>query len=88
MKAQACRRCIEAAQAAGEVVEFLHDPPAKCKACDSAAVMRAVSEQFTMRTPHWWVANGVVVVPIWIVELIKQRPKFVEVPLQGPSRSA
>ena len=78
MKTEACRRCIESAQAAGEIVAFLKEPPEKCRNCADAPVIRALSEQFKMRTPRWWVVNGIVVVPIWIVERIKQHPKFSE----------
>jgi hypothetical protein len=33
--------------------------------------MRIAADQFRMRLPHWWVVDGTVVVPIWIVELLK-----------------
>jgi hypothetical protein len=37
--------------------------------------MQVVAEQFRMRLPRWWVVQGNVVVPIWIVELLKKHPE-------------
>jgi hypothetical protein len=33
--------------------------------------MRVVSEQFRMGVSQWWVVDGVVVVPVWAVEILK-----------------
>jgi hypothetical protein len=33
--------------------------------------MRAVTNQYRMRLPRWWVVNNVIVVPMWIVESLR-----------------
>jgi hypothetical protein len=32
----------------------------------------AMSRKFQLHLPRWWVVDGVVVVPIWIVECIRK----------------
>jgi hypothetical protein len=42
-----------------------------CKNCKHHTDIRAVATQFLAGLPKWWVVNGRVVVPIWIVEQLK-----------------
>jgi hypothetical protein len=79
---QACGRCLLAAKTVTDAVEGLAaliDSASPCESCVHQSAMRIVAEQFRMRLPRWWVVDGKVVVPIWIVELLKSYPgKFVE----------
>jgi hypothetical protein len=45
-----------------------------CDDCTHQATMQAVTSQFRLRLPRWWVVNNVTVVPIWIVEFIRMHP--------------
>jgi len=35
--------------------------------------MKVVAEQYQMRRPRWWMVGSTVVVPIWVVEILKTR---------------
>jgi hypothetical protein len=71
MNSASCRRCIELAETAREALAVLNNPPTQCKTCTQSSIMHIAAEQFRMRLPHWWVVGGTVVVPIWVVELLK-----------------
>jgi hypothetical protein len=71
MNSGSCRHCIELAETAREALEVLNNPPKQCMTCIQSPIMRIAADQFRMRLPHWWVVDGTVVVPIWIVELLK-----------------
>jgi len=71
MKSSPCRPCIESDATASDILAMLNNPPEKCSHCASSVVMRVVSEQFRMGVSQWWVVDGVVVVPVWAVELLK-----------------
>jgi hypothetical protein len=57
-------------------MEFLRGVRTACDSCRRQPGMRAVIEQFQMRQVRWWVVNGVVVVPIWIVEHLRMHPEL------------
>jgi hypothetical protein len=80
MKPEACRRCIGRAETAEEVLAILNSPPEKCANCSDAAVLRVVCEQYQMRTPHWWLVDGALAVPIWVVELLNHHVDFTPQP--------
>jgi len=70
MKSESCRRCIGFAETAEDALAILNSPPGKCADCANSAMMRTVCEQFQMRVPHWWLVDGTLAVPIWVVELV------------------
>ncbi len=72
MPVESCRHCIESVTSVHEALAILNSPPRRCETCSQAKTMRNVVEQFRTRQPHWWVVDGAVVVPIWIVELLKK----------------
>ena len=80
MKPEACRRCIGLAETAEEVLAILNTPPDRCASCSGSAIMRVVCEQYQMRAPHWWLVDGTLAVPIWVVELVNNH---VDVEAQG-----
>ena len=67
-----CRACIEWTECLEKVKTVLADSFSSCDDCEQQATMRTIANQFRMRLPRWWVVNNVVVVPIWIVELLRQ----------------
>jgi hypothetical protein len=73
VETKSCRRCLEWTNSPKKVMEILTNQDGACEGCAQRAVIRTVSEQFQTRQPHWWVVDNAVVVPIWIVELLKSR---------------
>jgi hypothetical protein len=43
-----------------------------CETCAHHVAMNVLIDQFRNRRPQWWVVDGAVVVPIWIVESLKK----------------
>jgi hypothetical protein len=73
---ESCRRCLEWTHSPKKVLEVLTNQDSACAGCAQQTVIRTVNEQFQTRQPHWWVVDDVVVVPIWIVELLKSHREF------------
>jgi hypothetical protein len=59
----------------GHVKKLLHSQSV-CVHCEDHADIRAVVRQYRMGISRWWVVNNSVVVPIWIVELLKKTPEL------------
>ena len=70
MNLDACRRRIGQAETAEAILALLNNPPDRCADCSDSAALRTVCEQYQMRTPHGWLVNGALAVPIWAVELL------------------
>jgi hypothetical protein len=73
MNSEACRDCIASKTSPEKVIEILLNQPSQCKNCAHQDVIRVVANKFRTRLHKWWVINGTVIVPIWIVESIKRR---------------
>jgi hypothetical protein len=58
------------------VIQILAKQWSACEHCAHQSVIRKLVEQFRMRRPRWWVVDGDVVVPIWIVERLKKHPEL------------
>lgn len=86
MKTETCRRCIGRAETAEEVLAILNSTPVKCANCSDAAVLRVVCEQYQMRAPHWWLVDGALAVPIWVVELLNHHVDVTPQPVRTPAR--
>jgi hypothetical protein len=88
MKPEACRRCIGLAETAEEVLAILNSPPDRCASCSESGVMRVVCEQYRMRSPHWWLVDGALAVPIWVVELINKHVEISRTTVHGVPRQS
>jgi hypothetical protein len=79
---KACGHCLVSAKTVADALEALDaliNPASPCETCTHQSALRIVVKQFRLRLPRWWVVDGKVVVPIWIVELLKKHPeKFAE----------
>jgi hypothetical protein len=75
VKPKSCRGCIESSDSTGEMVEVLNNGTSECASCPHEPVIRNVNEQFRMKRPRWWLVNGEVVVPVWLVERVKKSPR-------------
>jgi hypothetical protein len=67
----ACRVCFERAKSPEKVRDVFRTQFRGCDDCDHIETMRAVTNQYRMRLPRWWVVNNVIVVPMWIVESLR-----------------
>jgi hypothetical protein len=47
-----------------------------CAGCPEQSVMRKLVRQYQKGQPRWWVVDNVVVVPIWMVELMRRAPEI------------
>jgi hypothetical protein len=86
MKPEACRRCIGFAETAEDVLAILNSPPDKCAACSDAAVLRVVCDQYQMGSSHWWLVDGALAVPIWVVELLNNHVEVAATTVHGTPR--
>jgi hypothetical protein len=71
MKSDSCSRCAGWTGSPKRALDVLNARWSACDNCAEQKVIRVVSEQFRLRQPRWWTVGGTVVVPIWIVELLK-----------------
>jgi hypothetical protein len=55
------------------VQEILNNQLGACAGCADQAVINAVVRQYQRGQPRWWVVNNIIVVPIWVVELLRQK---------------
>ena len=80
-----CRHCLASAKTAPQALEALHalnNQLIPCEHCAHQAIMHVVADQFRMGMPQWWVVDGAVVVPIWIVELFKNHRELSVTPVR------
>ena len=70
-----CNRCLEWTTSVESVLEVLNNDgdPCACQGCGSQKQMKTVAEQYRTRRPRWWIVGSTVVVPIWIVETLRNR---------------
>lgn len=68
-----CGRCPGWTNSLVDVLSFLNDEWSACEGCTQKEVMRVLARQFRSRQPQWWVVDGRVVIPIWIVERLRNR---------------
>ena len=58
------------------VIRILQDDWGRCEGCTNGDVLEVLIKQFRLRAPRWWVVDGAVIVPIWIVEKLKKYPEL------------
>jgi len=73
MNPKSCRACFESAQSIDAVREVLSPTFSTCDHCTHKSVMHSLKNQYQWRLPRWWVVDGAVVIPMWMVELLKIR---------------
>ena len=44
-----------------------------CDDCPRTNALQIAAQQFRLRRPQWWVVNGKMAVPIWVVERLRNR---------------
>jgi hypothetical protein len=71
-----CTGCLGSAESIDDVLKILKDEWSACDSCPGAPVVRVLAEQYRRRHPQWWVVDGNLVVPIWIVEKIRRHRDF------------
>ncbi|MCC7487125.1 MAG: hypothetical protein IT529_19305 [Burkholderiales bacterium] len=73
MSSKPCGRCRDWATSPEVLPEVLGNRWSACDGCTHERHMKAVTEQYQTRRPRWWMVGNVVVVPIWMVEVLKTR---------------
>ena len=68
-----CGRCRGWAESLVGVLDVLENGWSACEECSNHQVMRVVAKQFQSRESQWWVVDGRVVIPVWIVEHLRNR---------------
>ena len=53
------------------VLAILNGEWSACEDCAHKEVMRVVVRQYQLRQPQWWVVGGRVVIPMWMVERLR-----------------
>jgi len=73
VQAKSCNHCLSWTTEANVLQEVLSNKGGFCEGCAHRADMKVVTEQYQMRRPRWWMVGSTVVVPIWMVEMLKAR---------------
>lgn len=68
-----CGRCRGWTESLVGVLDVLENGWSACEDCAHHKVMRVVAKQFQSRESQWWVVDGRVVIPVWIVEHLRNR---------------
>ena len=68
-----CGRCPGWTNSPVDDLSFFNDEWSACEGCTHKEVMRVLARQLRSRQPQWWVVDGRVVIPIWIVERLRNR---------------
>lgn len=76
MNSTVCRRCTDIFNSVESVIKILQNDWGRCTGCANGDVLDALTKQFRLRAPRWWVVDGAVIVPIWIVEKLKKHPEL------------
>ena len=66
-----CGRCPGWTDSPLDVLAVLNGEWSACEGCPDKEVMRIVAKQFRSRQPQWWVVGGRVVIPMWMVERLR-----------------
>lgn len=80
MHSGSCSFCLEWTGSEEKVVDALRGRWRASTACAHQTLMQVAIAQLRKGLPSWWVVEGSVVVPIWVVEILKQRVRL----LSGP----
>ena len=73
MQPKSCARCLGWTESIESVDAALKKQWQASEACAHQRLMWTAIDQLRTGRTAWWVVNGSVVVPIWIVEQVKKR---------------
>ena len=68
-----CKRCSEWSNSDDDIQVILEGRSSACSGCASEKAISVVSDQYRKQQPRWWIARGIMVVPIWVVERFARR---------------
>ena len=68
-----CGRCPAWTDSLVDVLDVVEKRWSACEGCAHEEDIRAVAVQFQSHQSQWWVVDGRVVIPIWIVERLRYR---------------
>jgi len=74
LKSTPCNCCIGWAESPTETLKFLHGERQACANCPRKATIAAAARQFNSRSRNWWVVEGMLAVPVWIKEQLRNPP--------------
>ena len=83
MHSKSCSFCLEWTESDETVAEAVRGRWRARESCAHLPLMGVAIEQLRKGLPSWWVVGGVVIVPIWAVELIKKRTRLLTGPAAG-----
>jgi hypothetical protein len=63
-----CTRCLEWDRPATNVHAILHGEWPACLGCAGQDTIKIAVEQYCAQQPRWWLVNGVLAAPIWVIE--------------------
>ena len=72
-KQATCDHCQDWTTTVESVLKVLSKDTCVCESCGREGHMRVVADQYQKRRPRWWIVGSTVVVPIWIVETLRNR---------------
>lgn len=64
--------CINVADAPLKLFSLLKGQLQPCRDCRQRKIIDTMVKQFKSKQPRWWIVNGAVVVPIWVLERLRR----------------
>lgn len=74
LKHTTCNCCEGWAESPTETLKFLRGERQVCARCPRKATIDAAARQFKSRHRNWWVVGGILAVPVWIKEQLRNPP--------------
>jgi hypothetical protein len=68
-----CNHCAGWAESPAETLKFLQGERQVCAHCPLRETIEVAARQYSARTLNWWVVKGVVAIPVWIKEQLRNR---------------
>lgn len=76
MTLKSCQRCFQWADSPETVHKILSGQFDPCEGCKHEPMFRVVAQQYQMNQPRWWVVNDALVIPIWVVDIVRKKFTF------------
>jgi len=74
LKPTPCNHCAGWAESPTETLRFLHGEREVCAHCPRKATIDVAARQFNSRCRNWWVVEGILAIPVWIKEQLRNPP--------------
>ena len=68
-----CNHCAGWAESPAETLKFLQGERQVCAHCPLRETIEVAARQYNARSLNWWVVKGVVAIPVWIKEQLRNR---------------